>query len=58
MRIPVLLALGASAGGWIATILLATAPHTKVTFALLPVTILIGFGAFLTARRLEREPRA
>ena len=58
MRLPVVLALAASAGGWIATILVATAPHTRMTPVLLPITILIGFGAFLTARRLERQPRA
>jgi hypothetical protein len=58
MRLPVILALGASAGGWIATILVATAPHTRMTPALLPITIFIGFGAFLTAQRLSRQPRA
>jgi hypothetical protein len=55
MRLPEILALCASAGGWIATILLATAPQTRMTPTLLPTTILIGTGAFFTARRLRRE---
>lgn len=58
MRLPVILASCASVGGWIATILLATAPHTRTTNTLLPITILIGIGAFVTARRLDRQPRA